>query len=352
VFDGDGSSPEGWSGIPYGLGLGLRARGCSVEHVNTGPAVLQSRIARRALRTANLRFAPELAWLRGRSAARRLRDPRAVFIQIGSGYLMPAGASYVTLDDITVKQTVDLAPELARLRGGSALGRRVFAAWNERQRLIYQRAIACCVATEWNRESVIRDYGVPEERVVVVGFGRNLPLQPPATRVWKPPRFLFVGVDWARKNGAAVVAAFEELRARHAPDATLVVVGHHPPISAAGVQEVGRLDLSDPGDRDRLRSLFHSATCFVMPSRFEPFGIVYLEAASAGLPAIGTTVGGARMAIGDGGVVVDPDDHHGLLEAMRRFADPELARRVGERARRHSEPFTWERVAERILAAI
>jgi glycosyltransferase involved in cell wall biosynthesis len=90
----------------------------------------------------------------------------------------------------------------------------------------------------------------------------------------------------------------------------------------------------------------------VMPSKLEPYGIVYAEAASAGLPSIGTSVGGSRDSIGSGGVLVDPEDEAALVAAMRRLSDPGTARSLGERALEHSKKNTWQAVAKRVAGVL
>jgi glycosyltransferase involved in cell wall biosynthesis len=215
------------------------------------------------------------------------------------------------------------------------------------QRSAYERAAACCVASDWAAEAVVADYGVPRSKVHVVGFGRNCEPRP-VPREWQVPRFLFVGADWKRKNGDAVVRAFARLRGELG-QGQLDLVGNHPRVGLEGVVEHGALRLDDEADTRRLEELFEQATCYVMPSRFEAFGMVYVEAGTAGVPSIGTMRGGAATAIGDGGLLVDPDDENALLEAMRQLANPDRAAELGERAREHSGPYTWRGVAERIL---
>ena len=56
--------------------------------------------------------------------------------------------------------------------------------------------------------------------------------------------------------------------------------------------------------------------------------------------------------IGDGGVVVDPDDDEALFLEMRRLADPGTAARTGAAAKLRSELFTWPAVAGRLLRAL
>ena len=112
------------------------------------------------------------------------------------------------------------------------------------------------------------------------------------------------------------------------------------------------MSLADEDEKARADRLFAEATCFVMPSLHEPLGISYAEAGAAGIPAIGTSCGGAREVIGSGGTTVDPLDEGQLVEAMRRFCDPSEAAAAGERARAHSQLYRWPRVGKRMLNAL
>jgi len=165
------------------------------------------------------------------------------------------------------------------------------------------------------------------------------------------PHFLFVGIDWGRKNGDAVLAAFGRLREVF-PEATLDLVGGHPQVDLPGVRGHGRLSLADRDESARLDQLFATATCFVMPSWFEAAGIVYLEAAAAGLPSVGTTRGGASDLVGGGGRVVDPADTDALTAAMFELSDPEVSRRLGAVAQSRSWAFRWDEVARRLVALL
>ena len=103
-----------------------------------------------------------------------------------------------------------------------------------------------------------------------------------------------------------------------------------------------------------MRELFARATCLVDAVAVEPFGIVYVEAASAGIPSIGSSVGGARDVIGaDGGLVVDAGGR-GRVCSRRccRLCDPDTAQRMGAAARERAALYTWTKVAERLLRAL
>jgi glycosyltransferase involved in cell wall biosynthesis len=268
-------------------------------------------------------------------------------VQRGSEMRLPARTRLVTFDDSTVLQAWRAYP-WPHLQGLSSGDVRRYA---ERQRRIFQSAVACCCSTHWVAESIVGEYGIAPERVFTVGFGQNHVVPAPAARDWSVPRYLFVGVDWTRKNGPAVLETFATVRERH-PQAQLDIVGGHPPIEQPGVVTHGHLSLVRAEDRERMAALYRSATAFVMPSLHEPAGIVHVEAATAGVPSIGSSDGGAATMIGAGGMVVDPREPREILDAMLALADPHTVSRLGELACRHAAELTWRKVAERLIRAM
>jgi glycosyltransferase involved in cell wall biosynthesis len=113
------------------------------------------------------------------------------------------------------------------------------------------------------------------------------------------------------------------------------------------------LGLADPSTRQTLVALFRRATCFVLPSLYEPFGIVYVEAGRAGLPSIATSVGGAHDAVGPGGgEFVAPRSDVDLFEAMRTMANGATAAAAGACAARYSARLSWSLVAGRVAGAL
>lgn len=336
-----------WSGVPAGLTEGMRSEGAEVVHVNAAvPGA--GRIGRRlrmswADRSASHAFAAASSQIARRGV--RKAKPLDGSVMIGSGYTLSAGTPYVTFDDMTVAQALRMSEPAY-----DALGEKSAARWRRRQAAIYRRAVGCCLSSEWAAGSVRDDYGIEPAKVHVVWLGANAVTTLPE-RDWSRPRFLFVGFDWERKRGAAVVDAFAEVRRRH-PEAALHLVGGHPRIEAEGVTGHGPLPLSSAEGRRRYTELLGEATCLVMPSTFEPFGIAYLDAAHAGIPSIGTAVGGAPEAIGDCGRVVDPADPRALLETMLELSDPAVAARLGECGRRRAPELTWQAVARRVLGIL
>jgi glycosyltransferase involved in cell wall biosynthesis len=267
-------------------------------------------------------------------------------VQYGVGFDLPAGVSFVTLEDATLRQVVD---DYSWPWIGDP-SPRLLAKLHDQHRRRYERAKACAFMSHWAARSAIEDYHVDPGKVHVVGAGRNHEPRCPE-RDWSVPRPLFVGFEWERKNGPAVLRAFGRVRERW-PNAQLDVVGAHPSLDVEGVQFHGPLSLAHAKHRKQVEALFASATFFVMPSMHEPAGIVYAEAQAAGLASIATSSGGAQTIVGDAGIVVDPRDDDAIADAMLELSDPENAARLGARALARSSLFTWRKVAERLVRAL
>ena len=367
AYPGDPDAAGTWSGTPASIGNAMRQLGVDVRPLRAEPPRAVEWLAAHLLTLARLPRVPgsslrqrarisrtmalytsrEMSALRTRALSGRVRDaqPLDAIVQIGTAYGVPAGHRVATFEDVTVVQALSLPyPEW------QLLSKREQEAAVRRQAKAYTDAVACCFATQWAADSAVNDYGISASKVHVVGVGRNHAPRP-VPRDWSEPRFLFVGGDWAHKRGDAVVRSFARVRER-VPGARLDLVGGHPRIDVEGVTGHGRLSLGDSNDRGKLDRLFEQATCFVMPSLCEGAGIVYLEAGAAGVPSIGSSVGGGAELISDGGCVVDPRDEQALLDAMFSLSDAEAAREAGARALARSDRFTWPAVASRILAAL
>lgn len=164
--------------------------------------------------------------------------------------------------------------------------------------------------------------------------------------------FLYLG-RFARDKGLIDLArAF----ARE-PEAWLLLVGPDEEGLEAGLRtaagpSAGRLRLA--GATDRPEDFMAAADAFVLPSHREGFGSVVLEAAAAGVPAIGTRIYGVTDAIveGETGLLVPPRDVDALAAAMRLLcADPARRLALGEAARaRALRDFRPADLSEALLA--
>jgi phosphatidylinositol alpha-1,6-mannosyltransferase len=240
-------------------------------------------------------------------------------------------------------------------------------------RRVYRRAAVVIANSQNSKDLLVRDWGVPESRVHVVHPGVDADRFSPdadgtALRAQVAPRgeivFLSVGRLQRRKGHDLVLRAMAQLRQTN-PDVRYVIVGDGPH-QAQLETDAGALGVTDivrfvgPASEADLPKWYGASDVFVMPNRsdgvdFEGFGIVFLEAAAAGLPVIGGRSGGVPEAVDDGvtGRLIDGGDLGQLVAAMRHFADSSAERRLfGTRGRaRVVQAFTWDRAVSRLLAA-
>jgi glycosyltransferase involved in cell wall biosynthesis len=105
--------------------------------------------------------------------------------------------------------------------------------------------------------------------------------------------------------------------------------------------------------QEELPRYYRAADVFVMPSRYELFGLVMLEAMACGVPVVATKFGGPAEVIqhGENGLLVDPNDIPALADAIAELLyDPKKRERMGKQARlRVEEAYSWRAVAQRHL---
>jgi len=227
-----------------------------------------------------------------------------------------------------------------------------------------RRVIACSAYMRWE---VTRLFELPPEKVDVLPNGVDAArwqVAPDrvaaARRRWagEGPLLAYGGRLVHEKGVQDLLAALPRLVRRH-PGLRLVVAGTGP--AAAALRERARAlrlgrSVAFAGfipDAD-LAALVAAADCAVVPSRYEPFGLVALEAAAAGTPVAAADVGGLAEIVADGrtGVRFAAGDPAALAAAVDRvLADQVLARRLVRNARAVlAAEHTWAGVATRTVA--
>jgi D-inositol-3-phosphate glycosyltransferase len=106
-------------------------------------------------------------------------------------------------------------------------------------------------------------------------------------------------------------------------------------------------------DQDALPDYYAAAEAVIMPSHYESFGMVALEAMACGTPVIASEVGGLAYLVRDGetGFHVPDSDPQILAERICEIITDQLLRReLGEQAARHAKGYAWPIIAEKILA--
>ena len=169
-----------------------------------------------------------------------------------------------------------------------------------------------------------------------------------------PAELLYLGRLEYEKGVHDVIAALPRIRRTH-PGTTLTIAGEGTQLDwlveqarkhrvLKATQFVGHLDHTE------LLALLHRADAAVLPSHYEPFGLVALEAAATGTPLVTSNIGGLGEAVisGQTGVSCPPRDVAALAAAVRVVLDdPDAAQRRARAAReRLTSDFDWHTVAE------
>ena len=205
--------------------------------------------------------------------------------------------------------------------------------------------------SEWAKHSLVNDYQVPAEKVIVIPPGVNAAdwiCPTPRQLHDRPVKILFVGADLERKGGLLLLEAFRALRpsvelhmvtrARLPEEPGLFVYGQMQPNSAA------------------LKQLYYESDIFCLPTYGDCLPMVLSEAGAAGLPVISTRVAGIPEIVEDGttGLIVPPGDVPALVDALKSLVrNPQLRLVQGERAVDViTREFDAQRNARRLLSLL
>lgn len=273
----------------------------------------------------------------------RHRDEYDLVVQLQTLCSPPPDVPYVIYTDNTMALTQRLYPAWAPLSAPQS------AAWQRFEAGVCRGAEAVFTYSEFARRSVVEDYGCASESVWAIGAGANQQLSSPKDRRGGGRRAVFVGSPFDRKGGDVLMQAWPLIRER-IPDAELLIAGpRRDPAPGFGhdVTWLGHIT------RAELHDVYSSADVFVMPSRFEPWGHVFVEAMGYGLPCVAADCCAMPELIEDGvtGRLVAPGDGEGLADALTDLlADPELAARMGRAGyERVVGELQWDHVVERLL---
>jgi glycosyltransferase involved in cell wall biosynthesis len=230
----------------------------------------------------------------------------------------------------------------------------------DREQKIYETASGVFAMSEWFANTLVEWSGISPEKVTVVYAGLNVLGAPPDKRdeaeaktARGDAKLLFVGSDFFRKGGDIVLKALALLRRECLPNVQLTVAGPDRwPLAAdipEGVIFVGSCTTAD------IAQLYQEHDLFVMPSRFEAFGIAFIEALAHGVPVIGRSAFAMPEIIrpGKNGTLVHTDDPRELASAiMAILDDPAVQRYTAQSMQDVRKRFSWSAIAENMVSSI
>jgi alpha-1,3-rhamnosyl/mannosyltransferase len=225
------------------------------------------------------------------------------------------------------------------------------------------RAVHVIAISEQGRREIIRELGLPADRVTRTYMGVRPGLRPMGheevrarlAALGLPPAYLLhVGTIEPRKNVKVLLRAYCALPAAVRQRYPLVLVGGwgwnsgdvhaylHEDARHRGVRYVGYVGEAD------LACLYNGARALVFPSRYEGFGLPPVEMFACGGAVLASTA--VAETAGRKACLIDPDDVAGWRDAMGRICtDDDWCRELRRDATDAARPFTWERCAAETL---
>jgi UDP-glucose:(heptosyl)LPS alpha-1,3-glucosyltransferase len=160
---------------------------------------------------------------------------------------------------------------------------------------------------------------------------------------------LFVANELHRKGFGQTLEAVARLHDRRVH---IALVGRRPPTDYADV--IQRLGLGEQvhyhGPTDDVGRWHAGADLLVLPTQYEPFGIVIVEALASGLPVVTTRLAGAAEAVEHGvtgWLQDDPYDVDELTALLRAALDADLVE-AGRHAALGAQPYQWSQIFRRV----
>ncbi|WP_405557574.1 glycosyltransferase [Streptomyces sp. NBC_01171] len=324
------------------------ADGVEVVHVPAGPA---APVPKDELPPYMLEFG---AWLGREWAERRPDVVHAHFWMSGTAAL--AGARELGVPVVQTYHALGTVKRRHQRAADTSPADRIVT------ETVVGRACDAIIATCADEVAELQAMGLPRDRMHVVPCGVDPEQFAPRPRPAHSGkhRLLTVGRLVPRKGFDRTIRALA-----HIPDAELLIAGGPEPallfaepeaerlLALAGEYGVAdRVTLLGGVGREDMPALMSDADLVLSLPRYEPFGIVPVEAMACGTPLVATAVGGQLDTVVDGrtGVLVPPGDgDEAAIGAVVRelLADPaRLARYGAEGRRRVLERYTWDRVAD------
>jgi len=208
------------------------------------------------------------------------------------------------------------------------------------------------VLTEATRDSLVKDYQISSQRIRVVRTGLGQPVDSSSTSVPKllsdSTNLLTIakGEHW-RKGIDLLLDVFRLNLVDKSIELTAILGDNFADVIPRGVEKFGFMSLQD------LNRKFQTAEIFILPCRFEPYGLVFIEAVRMGLPIVTTKYSGLGYEFiksGWPGKIVEPEANS-IARGIIEVRNLEIST-LGDLPRMQSEilkSFSWPRMAHDIL---
>ncbi len=231
------------------------------------------------------------------------------------------------------------------------------------RRLMYEvgaRSDAIITVSSSSKQDIIGHLRIPvsgRDKVISIPEGVSEMYSPGTRKVVKNGKcILYVGRQDPYKNVAGLIEAFEKVIRNRIPEARLRIIGPRDPRYRDVDEMIESRQLGDAVrwtgyvDGEELIRAYREADVFVLPSRYEGFGLPVLEAMACGTPVICSNRSSLPEVAGDAAVLVDPDDIEGLTGAIVSvLTDSDRSDRLRVKGLQRAALYSWRRTAEETL---
>ena len=210
------------------------------------------------------------------------------------------------------------------------------------------------------KNQVVEYFHVPEKRIQVVYNGVDHALFNPGVKAFRNAQreqygigdervLFFAGNNWERKGLSAIIDAMPDTGIKNMK---LVIAGRGKKdryVSLARERGISPDAMIFAGQIKDIEKYYGMSDIFVLPTKYEPFANVCLEAMACGIPVITTKTNGAAELItpGENGFILgDWRDSRRLAEIILLLNDENILKRIGDNAARTAGNYTWERHVE------
>jgi glycosyltransferase involved in cell wall biosynthesis len=279
------------------------------------------------------------------ACSERREKPNVILSIFPAFFVFYSGKTpYVWLFDTTFLGQEDYWPSYGKLP-------LMISTWQERR--AFAHAARLITKSEWSKNVLIQQYGVPASRIDVIPSYAILPaglipekiLPAQEKNLASPLRLLLVGRVYSRKGIDIAIEVVKQLNAQGIPtQLTICGLNHREVSTPPFVQFVGPYRKSDSAQIQKYVEWYKWAHLLLHPARFEAAGIVPSEAAAFGTPTITNDVGGLATTVkhGESGIVLpcksppeayvqaicelvsQPERYYDLCQSTRRRYEREL----------------------------
>lgn len=230
------------------------------------------------------------------------------------------------------------------------------------ENFVLKHADIILAPSKWMKESAIRYYHQPLNKICDINFGANIDENDIIFNKFKRREtldLLFIGVDWKRKGGKIAIDATQWLNENGIKTKLHIIGGKDidaQSLKCNSIDYIGMLNKNIPKDYKRFTKEIEQDQVLIFPTQAECAGIVICEANAFGLPVYGTNTGGVSSYITDGVNGRLLPINSGGKEFGRRIQQDLLSGELDKMSvlarRRYEEDLNWKSFGDKISEII